>query len=595
MKTLYKALLPIAICLLIGINYSKAQIAWPQNGTSIYYNEGNVGIGTTSPIEKLHVNGGNIILAQTAGQTPFRISSYSNSSSLWFLSGNATTSTILLSPNYALDFDRGVQFSYTPGTTGAAAGYLRIGQQSKNNANWTHGITQFYTNGVEQVRIAANGNVGIGTTSPSAKLEVLSGTSNNEIARFGGTLSARGLKLSSFAVGGTNEVGFNFNAPGAGGAAAISFSTLSTERMRINYNGNVGIGTSTPNNRLEINHGIVGNSGLRFTQLTSSSAASAGNGKFLSVNSTGDVILTDAGSLISTWGMHGNSGTNPTTDFIGTTDEKDFVIKTNNVQRIRVSSSGNISFVNPLETSAGIYSWFKRIETTNDPGSWMTFMQGTETESVFGNDGDLPIKIGNNTGYHKLVILNNGNIGVGTSNPSSKLCVHASADGSLISGITTYASYAKIFEVSQEASDGFLYLRSALGKTNIKLSGSASTPSYFLSNVAIGTINPGNYKLAVEGIIGAREIKVTLDTWSDFVFNTDYKLRSLNEVEHFIKTNKHLPEIPSEKEVKEQGISLGEMNAKLLQKIEELTLYMIELKKGNDDLRKRIELVENKR
>ncbi len=101
-------------------------------------------------------------------------------------------------------------------------------------------------------------------------------------------------------------------------------------------------------------------------------------------------------------------------------------------------------------------------------------------------------------------------------------------------------------------------------------------------NVGIGTHTPGNFKLAVEGTIGAREVKVTTAAWADFVFHPTYKLRTLGEVEQFIKTNNHLPEIPTEAEVKENGIGLGEMNAKLLQKIEELTLYMIELKNENE-------------
>ena len=99
------------------------------------------------------------------------------------------------------------------------------------------------------------------------------------------------------------------------------------------------------------------------------------------------------------------------------------------------------------------------------------------------------------------------------------------------------------------------------------------------SGVGIGTEIVGSFKLAVEGKIGAHEVVVTTDGWADFVFEPDYNLMSLKELETFIKANKHLPEIPTTTEVKENGISIGEMNAKLLQKIEELTLYMIELKK----------------
>ncbi len=100
----------------------------------------------------------------------------------------------------------------------------------------------------------------------------------------------------------------------------------------------------------------------------------------------------------------------------------------------------------------------------------------------------------------------------------------------------------------------------------------------FDSNVGIGTTNIGSYKLAVNGSIRSKEVKVEAN-WSDFVFFKDYELRTLEEVEQYINEKGHLPEIPSEAEVAENGINLGEMNAKLLQKIEELTLYMIDINK----------------
>lgn len=99
-------------------------------------------------------------------------------------------------------------------------------------------------------------------------------------------------------------------------------------------------------------------------------------------------------------------------------------------------------------------------------------------------------------------------------------------------------------------------------------------------NVAIGTTDPRGHKLAVAGSIIAEKIKVkTYASWPDFVFNDDYKLPSLQQLEAFIIANKHLPEIPSANEVAENGQDLGEMNRKLLQKVEELTLYLIDLQK----------------
>lgn len=98
-------------------------------------------------------------------------------------------------------------------------------------------------------------------------------------------------------------------------------------------------------------------------------------------------------------------------------------------------------------------------------------------------------------------------------------------------------------------------------------------------NVGIGTSTTGSHKLAVEGSIGAREVIIESDTWSDFVFDNGYSLRNLEDIEAFIKKNHHLPEIPSEAEVLENGINVGMMDVKLLQKIEELTLYLIEQNK----------------
>ncbi len=104
-------------------------------------------------------------------------------------------------------------------------------------------------------------------------------------------------------------------------------------------------------------------------------------------------------------------------------------------------------------------------------------------------------------------------------------------------------------------------------------------------NVGIGTTDPGPYKLAVSGKIFAKGIDVKNSIWPDFVFAEDYKLRPLEEVERFIEEHQHLPEIPSEAEVLEKGIDVGKMFELQMQKIEELTLYLIELKNENKALK----------
>ncbi|WP_417887102.1 hypothetical protein [Zunongwangia sp.] len=105
-------------------------------------------------------------------------------------------------------------------------------------------------------------------------------------------------------------------------------------------------------------------------------------------------------------------------------------------------------------------------------------------------------------------------------------------------------------------------------------------PRNTAGNIGIGITNP-NYKLDVYGTIHAKEVRVDLNSWPDYVFEKDYKLPTIKEVKQFIKEEGHLQGVPSAKEVKEEGIMLGGMDAKLLQKIEELTLYLI---KQNEEI-----------
>lgn len=125
-------------------------------------------------------------------------------------------------------------------------------------------------------------------------------------------------------------------------------------------------------------------------------------------------------------------------------------------------------------------------------------------------------------------------------------------------------------------------------------------PGNYISNhqqttpsLGINTTNLESYELAINGEVKAKEINVKTD-WSDFVFEKDYYLRSLNEVEDFINKNGHLPDIPSAAEVEQNGVNIGEMDSKLLQKIEELTLYILQLKNENDSLKVRMERMEKR-
>ncbi|NII83294.1 hypothetical protein [Pedobacter sp. SG908] len=195
--------------------------------------------------------------------------------------------------------------------------------------------------------------------------------------------------------------------------------------------------------------------------------------------------------------------------------------------------------------------------------------------------------------------LQNGNVGIGTSEANEKLVVNGNLKLILdqgtfpsknvvnivslgYSGITGAKNWAlrSVYQygngVGNNADGGDLDVIKSLNGSTIL---ATKTDGTALGNVGIGTTNPTDM-LTVAGKIGAREIKVSTNAGADFVFESDYKLTDLNELEKFVKTNKHLPEIPTAKQMVDNGVNLGELNIKLLQKVEELTLHLIEKDKN---------------
>lgn len=251
----------------------------------------------------------------------------------------------------------------------------------------------------------------------------------------------------------------------------------------------------------------------------------------------------------------------------------------------------------------------------------------------------LQTKRSNNDGTSWPLALNplGGNVGIGTTNPGSKLTI-VNGINPIVDSFNSATSLtlfgSAINSRSDPAVQQLLYLHqpntgnggyskgSAFGiglsfwedpgnnypRTRIDFRTTGRTTDTIEAgntvmslrddgNVGIGTTNPSQ-KLSVNGTVRAK--KVIVDTgWSDYVFADDYRLASLSEVESHIKAEKHLPGIPSAQEVVERGISLGEMQSKLLAKIEELTLHVIaqekrmaQLESENSVLRRRVQTLE---
>ena len=201
----------------------------------------------------------------------------------------------------------------------------------------------------------------------------------------------------------------------------------------------------------------------------------------------------------------------------------------------------------------------------------------------------------------KVRIAENGNVGIGTPNPSEKLEIYNSDTSPAVISLKSSRGDLQFVDVGR-----IMAKQADVEIARIGMPRSGDQFSGYLTfwtkaenngnltekvriaengNVGIGTQRPTS-KLTVAGDINSREVRVSVDAGADFVFEKDYNLPSLEFVDNYIKENKHLPQIASATEMQNNGINLSEMNIKLLQKIEELTLYTIEQNKKINELQK---------
>lgn len=198
-----------------------------------------------------------------------------------------------------------------------------------------------------------------------------------------------------------------------------------------------------------------------------------------------------------------------------------------------------------------------------------------------------------------FTILESGNVGIGTTAPPSRLYISnpgTGGGGDVALGqhfvIAALAPNIKLIDLSASTDAYYIHLNQNVFKVG-RAAGSAIENDLVLKqgNVGIGTATPSE-KLAVNGTIRAKEVIVETSGWSDYVFDDGYELPPLGDVEAHIKSEGHLPGIPSAQEAMKQGVAVGDMQAKLLAKVEEMTLYMIRLEKENAELRQRVERLE---
>jgi len=347
---------------------------------------------------------------------------------------------------------------------------------------------------------------------------------------------------------------------------------------------NVGIGTATPAQKLEVNGRARVGDGTNAIEIVGGSSGGLTGGHLGTVNSVPLAFYTGYGGPQMVLSTAGNVG-------IGTDSP---------VQRLEVNKPGNavVAIRQPDAPAPGKY-----VQMTLSHGptyygasdrSWQVVSNG-----MSNGEADLVLQYWNGSTFSESTrFAATGRIGMGTTTPATRLHVD---DGDLLISDLGTGEVAQLILDSNSGAGDLVFLRQGalkfLLRAHVDTSGGTlefadrSTGSHLTrlyiagnGNVGIGIASP-SHKLAVNGTIKAKEVIVETTGWADHVFADDYRLAPLEEVEAHIRAKRHLPGIPSAATVAERGISLGEMQAKLLEKIEELTLHVIELKKENHELR----------
>lgn len=281
-------------------------------------------------------------------------------------------------------------------------------------------------------------------------------------------------------------------------------------------------------------------------------------------------------------------------------------------------SSGNVG-IGTLSPNAGL----EVVRSSNIGGVWnpngsiFTTAEGAnslimDTNEIYGSgtlylgskSGDIiKFRTVSDSGYSdKVVIKANGYVGIGITNPTEKLEVNGRIKSEAISlngnnSVSTVNGFGNKIEFI--GYNGAIVLNP--GQTSELMFGLHSNGNFYWGTGGVNATNPNYYSmylngnngnLGIRGKLTSNEVKVKIGGWADYVFAKDYDLPTLEEVEKHINTKGHLINMPSAEEVEANGIELGEMNRLLLEKIEELTLYILNQNQKQKQQEGRIKMLE---
>lgn len=395
----------------------------------------------------------------------------------------------------------------------------------------------------------------------------------------------------------------------------LKLSTNGTERITVlNANGNVGIGSTNPTNKLFIQGASQSDQQVAIGSSTTprlflGDAANL-NGVVSAYHGMTFIMDVDnnAENTFFAFGRDANSSaytelfriSNTGNVGIGTSNPVDKLEVNGNLSVTGNGSTGN-SGINGGKTT-GVFTlngntWSGDGPTIEMYGKTQAGSPGQIRQISYGTGNILFSNYDGANWYDRMVIKANGNVGIATTSPLEKLEV----DGNIKSKYYSDAMFSVLkpndLQFSKDEGNAYISNIGTNGNLAFTTNGGSANIRMFISatgNVGIGTTNPGTFKLAVEGKVGAREFVATLSTpWPDFVFSKEYTLMPLSELENFVNETNHLPNIPSSKEISDNGVSLGEMNSMLLQKIEELTLYIIDQNKKIEALQNEVDVLKN--